>query len=62
MIGGFAIAVAFGGKVVYAISKSNSSYILTQQFMMSQYQTRTRNMLVGKKKLKKRMAEALKAE
>ena len=37
LIGGFAITTIFAGKVVYAIAKSNSSYILTQAFMMSQY-------------------------
>ena len=50
------------GKVVYAVAKSNSSYILTQAFMMSQYQTRTRNMLVGKDKRKAMAAKALEKE
>ena len=62
MIGGFAISTIFAGKVVYAIAKSNSSYILTQAFMMSQYQTRTRNMLVGKDKRKAMAAKALEKE
>ena len=62
LIGGFGLATVFMGKVVYAVAKSNSSYILTQAFMMSQYQTRTRNMLVGKDKRKAMAAKALEKE
>ena len=62
LIGGLGLATVFMGKVVYAIAKSNSSYILTQAFMMSQYQTRTRNMLVGKNKRQAMAAKALEKE
>ena len=37
LIGGFSLSIVFFGKIVYAVAKSNSSYILTQAFMMSQY-------------------------
>ena len=62
LIGGFSISTVFMGKIVYGIAKSNSSYILTQAFMMSQYQTRTRNMLVGKNKRRAMAQKALEKE
>jgi hypothetical protein len=53
-IGGFATAILFCGKFCYEFSKTNSSYTLSQQFMKSQYQTRSRGVAIGLKQEQER--------
>ena len=42
-IGGFSVAMVFFGDYLYNFIKSNGKYVLSQAYMRSQYQTRTRD-------------------
>ena len=53
-VGGFAVTMILLGKAVYVFIKQNSMFVLSQQYLMSQYQTRTREVKTGIEKPKEK--------